>query len=67
MVEEISTVSDFMVRVTFNKFSFFLGVNELPLLEYPLKEMFDLLGIENVISIYVCAMLEHQVLLYSQG
>ena len=44
----------------------FLGGNDLPLLDYDLCEFFRLLGVSNVINLFVTAMLEHQILLYSK-
>uniref|UniRef100_A0A8C5DY59 DENN domain-containing protein 5B-like n=1 Tax=Gouania willdenowi TaxID=441366 RepID=A0A8C5DY59_GOUWI len=42
------------------------GPEELPLGEYPLGEAFSLLGVENMVKLLTCALLETQVLLYSQ-
>ncbi|XP_061578060.1 DENN domain-containing protein 5B-like [Cololabis saira] len=42
------------------------GPGELPLADYPLGEVFSLLGVENVVKLLTCALLETQVLLYSQ-
>uniref|UniRef100_A0A668AJG8 DENN domain containing 5A n=1 Tax=Myripristis murdjan TaxID=586833 RepID=A0A668AJG8_9TELE len=39
---------------------------ELPLFDFALSEMFDLLGVENVLQLFTCALLEIQILLYSQ-
>ncbi|XP_068176804.1 DENN domain-containing protein 5A isoform X7 [Antennarius striatus] len=39
---------------------------ELPLFDFPLREMFYLLGVENVLQLFTCALLEMQILLYSQ-
>lgn len=43
------------------------GPGELPLGEYPLGEAFALLGVDNMVQVLTCALLETQVLLYSQG
>ncbi|XP_033121822.1 DENN domain-containing protein 5B-like [Anneissia japonica] len=40
--------------------------NELPLFEYPLQELFNLLSIDNIVELYTCALLEHQILLVSK-
>ncbi|XP_051756105.1 DENN domain-containing protein 5A isoform X2 [Ctenopharyngodon idella] len=39
---------------------------ELPLFDFPLQEVFELLGLENVLQLFTCALLEIQILLYSQ-
>uniref|UniRef100_A0A8C1YML4 DENN/MADD domain containing 5A n=1 Tax=Cyprinus carpio TaxID=7962 RepID=A0A8C1YML4_CYPCA len=39
---------------------------ELPLFDFPLQEVFELLGVENVLQLFTCALLEIQILLYSQ-
>ncbi|KAI1889823.1 hypothetical protein AGOR_G00166890 [Albula goreensis] len=39
---------------------------ELPLFDFPIREMFELLGVENVLQLFTCALLEIQILLYSQ-
>ncbi|XP_028177390.1 DENN domain-containing protein 5B isoform X4 [Ostrinia furnacalis] len=38
---------------------------ELPLLDYPLRVMFQTLGVECVVQLFTCVLLEHQVLLRS--
>nr|XP_026491601.1 DENN domain-containing protein 5B isoform X3 [Vanessa tameamea] len=38
---------------------------ELPLLDYPLRVMFSTLGVECVVQLFTCVLLEHQVLLRS--
>ncbi|KAL4714481.1 hypothetical protein ACJJTC_017776 [Scirpophaga incertulas] len=38
---------------------------ELPLLDYPLRVMFQYLGVECVLQLFTCVLLEHQVLLRS--
>lgn len=43
------------------------GPGELPMGEYPLGEAFSLLGVDNMVKLLTCALLETQVLLYSQG
>lgn len=43
------------------------GPNELPLYDYALREAFELLGLENLIQVFTCVLLEMQILLYSQG
>ncbi|XP_053923216.1 DENN domain-containing protein 5A isoform X1 [Cuculus canorus] len=42
------------------------STNELPLFDFPVKEVFELLGVENVVQLFTCALLEFQILLYSQ-
>ncbi|XP_060623122.2 DENN domain-containing protein 5A isoform X7 [Anolis sagrei] len=42
------------------------STNELPLFDFPVKEVFELLGVENMIQLFTCALLEFQILLYSQ-
>ncbi|TMS05866.1 DENN domain-containing protein 5B [Larimichthys crocea] len=42
------------------------GPGELPLGEYPLGEAFSLLGVDNMVQLLTCALLETQVLLCSQ-
>ncbi|XP_068950964.1 DENN domain-containing protein 5B isoform X2 [Petaurus breviceps papuanus] len=42
------------------------GPNELPLSDYPLWEVFELLGLENLVQVFTCVLLEMQILLYSQ-
>ncbi|XP_075973016.1 DENN domain containing pinstripe isoform X1 [Anticarsia gemmatalis] len=39
--------------------------DELPLLDYPLRVMFATLGVECVVQLFTCVLLEHQVLLRS--
>ncbi|XP_067313701.1 DENN domain-containing protein 5A isoform X5 [Pseudorasbora parva] len=39
---------------------------ELPLFDFPMQEVFELLGLENVLQLFTCALLEIQILLYSQ-
>jgi hypothetical protein len=40
--------------------------NDLPLLDYDLFEFFRLLGVSNMINLYITGLLEHQILLYSK-
>ncbi|XP_077371809.1 DENN domain-containing protein 5B-like isoform X2 [Festucalex cinctus] len=42
------------------------GPGELPLGEYPLGEAFSLLGVDNMVQLLTCSLLETQILLYSQ-
>ncbi|KAM9015072.1 DENN domain-containing protein 5A isoform 9-T9 [Ara ararauna] len=42
------------------------STSELPLFDFPVKEVFELLGVENVVQLFTCALLEFQILLYSQ-
>ncbi|XP_052031296.1 DENN domain-containing protein 5B isoform X4 [Apodemus sylvaticus] len=42
------------------------GPNELPLSDYPLREVCELLGLENLVQVFTCVLLEMQILLYSQ-
>uniref|UniRef100_A0A8C5QS04 DENN domain containing 5A n=1 Tax=Leptobrachium leishanense TaxID=445787 RepID=A0A8C5QS04_9ANUR len=39
---------------------------ELPLFDFPVQEVFELLGVENLVQLFTCALLEFQILLYSQ-
>lgn len=41
--------------------------DDLPLLDFSLLEFFSLLGIEGVIDLVTCALLEHQIILKSSG
>lgn len=43
------------------------GPGELPLADFPLAEAFSLLGVENLVQVFTCTLLEMQILLYSQG
>lgn len=43
------------------------GLGELPLADFPLGEAFNLLGVENLVQVFTCTLLEMQILLYSQG
>uniref|UniRef100_UPI00358FB74B DENN domain-containing protein 5B-like isoform X2 n=1 Tax=Myxine glutinosa TaxID=7769 RepID=UPI00358FB74B len=42
------------------------GPNETPLFDFSLREVFELLGVENVLQLFTCTLLEHQILLISQ-
>ncbi|XP_014833348.1 PREDICTED: DENN domain-containing protein 5A isoform X1 [Poecilia mexicana] len=42
------------------------STSELPLFDFAISEMFNLLGVENVLQLFTCALLELQILLYSQ-
>uniref|UniRef100_A0A8D3DER6 DENN domain containing 5A n=1 Tax=Scophthalmus maximus TaxID=52904 RepID=A0A8D3DER6_SCOMX len=42
------------------------STSELPLFDFAIGEMFHLLGVENVLQLFTCALLEMQILLYSQ-
>ncbi|XP_028255984.1 DENN domain-containing protein 5B isoform X2 [Parambassis ranga] len=42
------------------------GLGELPLADFPLAEVFSLLGVENLVQVFTCTLLEMQILLYSQ-
>ncbi|XP_068745412.1 DENN domain-containing protein 5B-like isoform X1 [Montipora capricornis] len=39
--------------------------NELPLFDYSCKELFTLLGVENIVKLFTCCLLEQQILLLS--
>lgn len=41
--------------------------NDLPLFDYDLLEFFRLLGVHNALNLYITALLEHQILLYSKN
>ncbi|XP_031725704.1 DENN domain-containing protein 5B isoform X3 [Anarrhichthys ocellatus] len=42
------------------------GLGELQLADFPLAEAFSLLGVENLIQVFTCTLLEMQILLYSR-
>uniref|UniRef100_A0A1A8KC87 DENN/MADD domain containing 5A n=1 Tax=Nothobranchius kuhntae TaxID=321403 RepID=A0A1A8KC87_NOTKU len=42
------------------------STSELPLFDFAMGEVFHLLGVENVLQLFTCALLEMQILLYSQ-
>lgn len=41
--------------------------SELPLFEYEISQVIDLLGIDHLIQLWTCLLLESQVLIHSQG
>ena len=41
--------------------------SELPLFEYEIGQVIDLLGIDHLIQLWTCLLLESQVLIHSQG
>jgi DENN domain-containing protein 5 len=41
--------------------------DSLPLFEYDLFDFFKLLNVNNAINLYITALMEHQILLYSKG
>uniref|UniRef100_UPI00358FF0A7 DENN domain-containing protein 5A-like isoform X2 n=1 Tax=Myxine glutinosa TaxID=7769 RepID=UPI00358FF0A7 len=41
------------------------GLRELPLLDYPLRGLVEQLGLENLLQLFTCCLLEIQILLYS--
>lgn len=43
------------------------SINELPLFDYSFKELFYLLGVENIVKLFTCCLLEQQILLLSNG
>ncbi|XP_061739051.1 DENN domain-containing protein 5A isoform X2 [Nerophis ophidion] len=42
------------------------STSELPLFDFSIREVINLLGVENVLQLFTCALLEMQILLYSQ-
>ena len=42
-------------------------VAELPVFEYPIRQLFAAVGVEKVIQIVSCLLLEHQIVLYAHG
>ncbi|XP_078663874.1 DENN domain-containing protein 5A-like isoform X12 [Branchiostoma floridae x Branchiostoma belcheri] len=42
------------------------SANELPLFDFHIREMFTLLGVDSVLQLWTCALLEKHILLYSQ-
>ena len=44
-----------------------VGIMELPLFDGSLRETLDLLGVDNLLSVLTSMLLEHQILLYSEG
>lgn len=45
----------------------YINGNELPILDFDLFEFFQLFSVQNIISFYSAALLEHQILLYSKN
>lgn len=43
------------------------GVNELPLFDYALEDVFDLIDIKDVLKLLSCVMLERQILILGSG
>jgi len=43
------------------------GPGELPLADFPLAEAFGLLGVEHLVQVFTCTLLEMQILLSSHG
>lgn len=43
------------------------AIEELPLFDYSLREMFTLLGVDCVLQLFTCMLLENQILLCSSG
>ena len=43
------------------------GTSELPLFDFSLWDLVRLLGLDNLILLFISVLLEHQVLLYSSG
>lgn len=43
------------------------GENELPLFDYPLEDVFNLIGVKDFIKLISCVMLEHQILILGSG
>jgi hypothetical protein len=41
--------------------------NELPLFEYDIGQVIDILGIDHLIQLWTCLLLERQVLIHSKG
>lgn len=42
-------------------------VDELPLMDFPMRLLFSFIGVECVIQLFTCVLLENQVLLRSTG
>lgn len=42
-------------------------VDELPLMDFPLRQLFTYLGVDCVLQLFTCVLLENQVLLKSAG
>jgi hypothetical protein len=43
------------------------GVNELPLFDYSLEDVFALVGVKDFLKLLSCVMLEHQILILGSG
>lgn len=43
------------------------SIEELPLFDFPLKQIFSLLGASTVVQLFTCVLLENQVMLSSSG
>ena len=43
------------------------SIEELPLFDFLLRELFTLLGVDCLVQLFTCVLLEHQVLLCSSG
>lgn len=39
----------------------------MPLFDFPLWDLFRLLGVEGTLNVFMCVLLEHQILFYSSG
>lgn len=44
-----------------------ISIEELPLLDFSLRELFTLLSVNTVIQLFTCILLENQVLICSSG
>lgn len=43
------------------------GLDELPLMDFPIRLLFSYIGVDRVIQLFTCVLLENQVLLRSSG
>ena len=43
------------------------GLNELPLFDYPLEDLFSLIDVKDFLKLLCCVMLEHQILIIGSG
>lgn len=43
------------------------SIEELPLFDFPLRQVFSLLGANTVVQLFTCVLLENQVMLSSSG
>lgn len=43
------------------------GLNELPLFDYPIEEIFDIVDVKSFLKLLACLMLEHQILIVGSG